>query len=93
MTIRKSDFRVHVCRSFEDQGVYPTMEDISLSIGRFEVSISDNDPLKKRDIEWVGNVFDAFMCALDLDYLNITIVDRKEALSRAIDNLKFLHGG
>jgi hypothetical protein len=85
-----NDLRMHLCLSIEDQGIYPTMEDISLAIRRFEVSISDADPLKKRDIEWIGNVFDAFMCALDLDYSTTMDEDKQTALRQAIINLQSL---
>ncbi len=91
--ININDLRSCLYLSIEVQGIYPTMDDISLAIRRFETSISDDDPLKKCDIEWVGNVFDAFMCAFDLYYSNITISGREEALRRAIVNLQSLLRG
>jgi hypothetical protein len=45
---------------------------------------------KEANMEWAAEVFDAMLCAFDLDYKNATAADRIAATSLAIKNLERL---
>ena len=79
-------FRANISDEIDKQGIYPVLEDVLIAM-RASATCAKN---KEANIEWAAKVFDAVLCAFDLDYEMSSAADKVAALELAIENLEAL---
>lgn len=81
-------FELDLFNEIDKQGIYPVLEDVLSALRANSVYMEQCN--KGANTEWAAEVFDAVLCAFDLDYENATAADRISAVSMAIRNLEAL---
>ena len=81
-------FELDLFNEIDKQGIYPVLEDVLSALRANSVYMEQCN--KGANTEWAAEVFDAVLCALDLDYENASATDKISALDLAIANLRQL---
>ena len=83
-----SKFQRTISDDIDKQGIYPVLEDVLISIEENSSYMPGSN--KETNAKWAAEVFDAMLCAFDLDYEKASAADRIAAASLAIRNLERL---
>lgn len=71
-----NNFQTRIGTEIEEQGLYPVLEDVLLALRRMEAEAV----IGIERVEWAASVFDAILCAFDLDYEKSTEADRLDTI-------------
>jgi hypothetical protein len=81
-------FELDLFNEIDKQGIYPVLEDVLSALRANSVYMEQCN--KGTNTEWAAEVFDAVLCAFDLDYEMSSAADKVAALELAIENLEAL---